>query len=76
MDKYGRHVNEKGRYVDDEGNIVNKFKRKMLDKNQLVEGDIPNLLNYEGKKYRPDDITGSFEKDPRGDIVTKVDGKG
>ena len=73
IDKHGRLVNEKGRYVDNDGHIVNKFKRKMLDKIQLEEGDIPSLLNYDGKKYWSNDIVGTFEKDPRGDIITIVD---
>lgn len=62
-------MNERGRRIDSEGNIVNKYNRKILDKSQLVDGDMPNLMNYDGKKYKVDDIIGSFEKDPRGDIM-------
>ena len=69
MDNYGRIVNEKGRWVNDEGDIVNKYNRKILDKNQLIDNDIPPLMNYDGKKYKIDDIAGHFEKDPWGDIM-------
>lgn len=62
-------MNEKGWRVNDEGDIVNKYNRKILDKNQLVDNDVPPLMNYDGKKYKIDDIAGHFEKDPRGDIM-------
>ena len=74
-DDLGRKVNEKGRLVDEDGHIVNKFGRKVFDKIQLQDGDIPSLLNYEGTKYKIDDISGTFERDERGDILPKADGK-
>jgi len=30
----------------------------------LIDNDVPPLMNYDGKKYKIDDICGSFEKDP------------
>jgi hypothetical protein len=64
LDDNNRRVNEKGRLVNERGDIVNKYNRKMFDKGQLVDGDIPTLLNYDGKRYKIDDVVGTFEKDP------------
>lgn len=48
---------------------MNKYNWKIFDKNQLADGDIPTLMNYDGKKFKIDEIVGNFEKDPWGDIM-------
>ena len=75
-DNYGKKVNKHGRLIDEEGNILNKYNRIALDERQLTEGDIPPMLNYEGKKYKIDDVIGEFDKDPRCDIMVLQDKKG
>ncbi len=72
-DKYGKLVNKNGRLIDNDGNVINKYNRTVLDERQLTEGDLPNLLTYEGKKYKIDDVIGEFDKDPRCDLVVLQD---
>jgi hypothetical protein len=69
-DDSGRQVNEKGILIDEEGNVIDKYGRKKLDKDQLTnKGELPPMLNYNGKQYKMFDVVGRFDKDPRGDII-------
>ena len=77
VDDNGRQVNENGIMIDEEGNVIDKYGRKKLDKNQLTnKGDLPAMLNYEGKQFRIQDVMGEFDKDPRGDIIFEKNNKG
>jgi hypothetical protein len=77
VDDSGRQVNEKGIMIDEEGNVIDKYGRKKLDKNQLTnKGDLPPMLNYNGKQYKVQDVMGEFDKDPRGDIILEKDPNG
>ena len=77
VDNSGRQVNEKGILVDEEGNVIDKYRRKKLDKDQLTnQGDLPMMLNYNGKQFKMQDVMGQFDKDPRGDIILEKDANG
>lgn len=77
VDNSGRQVNERGILIDEEGNVIDKYNRKKLDKNQLTNnGDLPMMFNYNGKQFKMQDVMGQFDKDPRGDIILEKDSKG
>lgn len=77
VDDSGRQVNEKGILIDEEGNVIDKYGRKKLDKNQLTnKGDLPPMLNYNGKQFKVQDVMGVFDKDPRGDIIMEKNANG
>lgn len=76
-DDSGKQVNENGILVDEEGNVIDKYGRKKLDKDQLTsKGDIPPMLNYNGKQFKVQDVMGRFDKDPRGDIILEKNSEG
>jgi hypothetical protein len=77
VDDSGRQVNENGLLIDEDGNIIDKYNRKKLDKNQLTsKGDLPKMLNYDGKNFKMQNIMGELDKDGRGDAIFKKDKKG
>lgn len=61
--------------VDKDGNVIDRKGRKRFDRRLLAKKDeIPNLLNYKGKKFELRDIIGEFDRDPNtGDILIKRD---
>ena len=74
VDKKGKKVNKKGFLVDNDGNIVDKFGRKKFEKGHLTDtDDLPQLFNYDAKKFNIKDVIGDFDKDPNGDIILQKD---
>ena len=71
MDKKGRRVNKHGWMVlASQGHLVDISGRKKFDKQQLsTDGDLPKLLNYQGRRYDIKDVMGTFEKDDNSKIL-------
>ena len=64
MDKKGRRCNKHGWMVlTNQGHLVDVSGRKKFDKNQLPDGDLPKLLNYQGRRFDVKDVMGIFERD-------------
>ena len=77
VDKNGRMVNRSGFLVDKDGNLCDRKGRKTFDRKHLVKNDdLPQLLNYRGKKFDVRDITGDFDKNKNGDAVVKKEQRG
>jgi hypothetical protein len=62
MDKNFRRVNKKGWLIDDDNNIIDNTGRLKFMESQLIDEDIPNLYNFEGREYNIKDIIGQFTK--------------
>ena len=59
-----RRINKFNFLCSDSGHIINRNKRKILDKAYLDKsGDFPMLLNYKGKKFHIKDVTGLLLRD-------------
>lgn len=57
----GRKVNKHGYLVDDDGNIVNRRGRKIMDKCYLnEEGDFPEMYNMRAKAFKMTSIMGEL----------------
>ena len=61
--------------VDKDGNLIDRNGRKKFDRRLLAKHDnLPNLLNFKGKKFDIKDVIGEFERDPQtGDALIKRD---
>ena len=70
MDQKGRRVNRFGWLVQGgNGHIVDRNGRKKFDRKQLDDGDLQNLLNYNGKRFDVKDVMGIFDKDKNSKII-------
>lgn len=59
-----RRINKFNFLASENGHIINRNKRKILDKAYLDKnGDFPTLLNYKGKKFHIKDVTGLLLRD-------------
>lgn len=64
MDRNWRPVNASGWLVDQDGNVIDNQGHIKFIHSQLIEkGQVPNLLNFEGRSYRIQNIMGIFERD-------------
>jgi hypothetical protein len=74
-DKNKRKVNKYNFLCDNNGHIINRNRRKILDKAYLDKtGDFPSLLNYKGTKFHIKDVIGSLYRDAKtGHAVVKRD---
>mmetsp|Transcript_32745 Transcript_32745/g.31978 ORF Transcript_32745/g.31978 Transcript_32745/m.31978 type:complete len:132 (-) Transcript_32745:1416-1811(-) len=73
-DKNGKDVNRSGFLVDKDGNLTDRAGRKIFDRRLLgKKDDMPNLLNYRGKKFDVRDVVGDFDRDPEGNAIIKRD---
>jgi hypothetical protein len=70
-----RRINKFNFLASENGHIINRNKRKILDKAYLDKnGDFPTLLNYKGKKFHIKDVTGLLLRDIQtGEPVMKKD---
>ena len=60
-DKLDRDVNRSGFMVDKDGNLIDRNGRKKFDRRLLAKHDnLPNLLNFKGKKFDIKDVIGEF----------------
>jgi hypothetical protein len=68
-------MNKFGFLVDEEGNIINRRNRKILDKGHLDDrGDFPKLLSYNAVSFHIKDVLGELHRDKTsGDAVHKKD---
>jgi hypothetical protein len=74
VDNRGSNVNQKGYRVDDDGNMIDNYDRKKLDKAQMTkDGDIPKLFNNNGKRFDITDVIGQVDKDSNGNILPNID---
>ena len=47
--------------IDNDGNLCDRNGRKRFDRRMLVKNDdLPQLLNYKGKKFDIRDVIGDF----------------
>ena len=70
IDKNLRPVNPSGWLVDEEGNIIDNIGHVKFVKEQLTEkGDLPKLLNFQGKEYKIKNIIGIFDRDSRSKAI-------
>ena len=71
FDLNGRLVNSFGYLIDEEGNVINRRGRKILDEYFLKsDGNFPNLMNYQGKCFRFMSVIGTLKRDPdTGDAI-------
>lgn len=77
MDKRGRKVNKHGWYFKEgTDELIDIYRHKMFDKCNLIDGDLPQLLNYAGRKYDIREVIGQFEKDSYGKIIIHKSDKG
>lgn len=67
MDNQGRFVNERGYLIDDQGNIIDKEKKKMFQKKYLKNGEFPKIFPF--TKFNIKLILGNFEMDPIGNPI-------
>ena len=51
--------------------IVDKKGRKRFDRKQLEDGDIPKLLNYNGRRFDVKDVMGVFNWDSNQKIILR-----
>jgi hypothetical protein len=63
----GRLVNEKGYLIDENGNIIDKEKKKMFEKKYLKNGEFPKIFPF--TKFNIKRIQGDFEMDPLGNPI-------
>jgi len=74
VDKNERMVNRSGYMIDKDGNLIDRNGRKKFDRRQLAKNDdLPQLLNYKGRRYDIKDIIGNFERDPEGNVMMQKD---
>ena len=77
MDKRGNPVNDQGWRVDDDDNLIDNNGHKKLDKAILTpDGDIPKLLNYDGKPFDIKDVIGQVPKDYQGNMIKQPNRNG
>jgi hypothetical protein len=77
VDKKGRRVNKRGYLVDKLGNVVDRNGRKKFDKKQLtVDGDLPKMFNYNGRRFDVTDVLGEFDKDANGNTMLRMSQNG
>ena len=71
----GRDMNKFGFLVDEEGNIINRRNRKIIDKGHLDDqGDFPKLFSYNAVSFHIKDVLGELHRDKTtGDAVHKRD---
>jgi hypothetical protein len=75
VDKNKRKVNKFNFLCDNNGHIINRNKRKILDKAYLEKtGDFPALLTYKGDKYHIKEVVGNLQRDKKtGNAVMRKD---
>jgi hypothetical protein len=77
IDKRGSNVSQRGYRVDDDSNMIDNFDRKKFDNAQMtIDGDLPKLFNYNGRRFDITDTLGQVDKDANGNIVPKKDAQG
>ena len=77
IDLRGSKVTSRGYRIDPKGHLIDNKGRKKLDKSQLMpDGDLPKLLNYEGRHFDITNVIGQIEKNKYGDLLIKTDDQG
>ena len=75
VDFEGNRINQFGYWIDDQGNIIDWFSKKILFKKEDLneEGDIAAVFKIEGGNFNPFDIIGDVEYDEEGNILLEND---
>ena len=75
FDLNGRQVNRFGYLIDEEGHIINRRYRRIMDKYYLKkDGNFPNLMNFNAKLFRILSVMGTLKRDPdTGDAIQQQD---
>ena len=75
FDLNGRKVNSFGYLIDDEGNIINRRGRRILEEYHLKEDEnFPTFMNYQAKLFRLLSVIGTLKRDPdTGDAIQQQD---
>ena len=64
-DLNGRRINKHGYLIDEDGNIINRRGRKVLDKCYLDEdGKFPEMYNMRAKPFAMTSVLGELRRDP------------
>ena len=75
VDSEGNPINQFGYRVDENGNIIDKYTKKILfwkeDLNE--EGDIAAVFKIEGGNFNPFEIIGDVEFDDEGNLLLEND---
>ena len=71
-------MNKHGYLIDDDGNIINRRGRKVLDKCYLGEdGEFPEMYNMRAKPFKMTSIMGELQRDEvSGDAVQSSNPEG
>ena len=65
IDNLGRRINLLGYLIDEAGNIINKYGKKIFDKKDLEDSEMPKLIP-EKPKFELNSIFGKFKMNPFG----------
>jgi len=76
VDRNGAVVTSRGYKMNQNGDIIDYDKRKKFDKSQMIQGDLPKLFNYNGKKFDIKDVIGRVNVDRKGNLQHQMDKKG
>ena len=59
VDKFGNKVTQKGFLIDEEGNVIDIYGKKKFDQFKMnSDGDLPKLINFNGRTFDILDVSG------------------
>lgn len=60
-------MNERGYLIDENGNIIDKERKKLFEKKYLKNGEFPKIFPF--TKFNIKKVLGNFEMDPLGNPI-------